>query len=215
MKTVSALLCVAFCLFVGLPESHAGSICSASPNLVANCGFETGDFTSWTLSGNDVPGELGNLYGVEFGADPIDGILPNSGSYQAYFADLVSNATTISQTIPTSVGTQYAVSWYLAQDTAPSTEYSNLFSASFGGVSLVSLTAMPVQGYTFYSYVAAPTSSSSVLSLTLGNGLGEFLLDDVTVTAAPEPAAWTLVLAGVLACIFGRKLIARGLHSQA
>jgi hypothetical protein len=54
-----------------------------------------------------------------------------------------------------------------------------------------------------------------VLSFTLGNGLGEFLLDDVTVTTTPEPAAWTLVLAGVLACIFGRKLIARGLHRQA
>ena len=40
--------------------------------------------------------------------------------------------------------------------------------------------------------------------MTLGNDLGEFLLDDVTVVAAPEPSTWTLALAGVfLASSFG------------
>jgi hypothetical protein len=210
MKTTCGLICAVFCLFLAVPQSKAGSICDAvSGNLVANCGFETGDFTGWILSGNDVPAELGNLYGVE-GTDPFDGISPHSGSYQAYIADLVANSTTLSETLTTIPGHEYLVSWYLAQDTAILAPYSNAFSVSFGPATLVSLTAVPVEGYTYYSSPATATSSSTTLSLTLGNDLGEFLLDDVTVSAVPEPAAWTLALGGVaLAFILHRIRLAR------
>jgi hypothetical protein len=206
MKTVSGLFCAAFCLFLSLPQARASSICTAiSGNLVTNCGFETGDSTGWTLTGNDVPLELNNLYGVE-GVDPIDGISPNSGSYQVYIADLDANATTLTETLGTVAGSAYVVSWYLAQDTAPVAPYSNLFSASFGGVTLVSLSAVPVEGYTKYTSAAVATSSSTVLSLTVADDLGEFLLDDVSVTLAPEPAAWALTLCGTtLAFIFRKK----------
>ncbi len=178
MRKTCGFLCVAFCLFLVVPQSKADpvSVCDAiAGNLVTNCGFETGDFTNWTLSGNDVSGELGNLYGVE-GTDPFDGFSPNSGSNQAYFADLVSNATTLQQIITTVANDTYTVSWFLLQDTTPGTgEGSNEFSASFGGTSLVSLSNVAVQGYTEYSYYVTATSSSSALDLTLGNGLGEFL----------------------------------------
>jgi hypothetical protein len=197
VKTAYGLFCVAFCLFLAAPRSEAASICGANPtNLVANCGFETGSFSGWILTGNDTPLELGNLYGVE-GLDPVDGISPNSGNYQAYVADLRSNATTLSQTLTTSVGVEYEVSWYLAQDTAVQLpNYSNAFSASFGGTTLVSLSAVPIEGYTYYSYFATATSSSTVLSLTLGNDLGEFLLDDVSASRVPEPASWMLAPGG-------------------
>jgi len=210
MKTFGGIFCVAFCLFLGIPQGRATSACGSIPNnLVGNCGFETGDFTDWTLAGRDVPLELNNLYGVE-GTDPVDNISPNSGLYQAYFGDLVANATTISQTIATILGDPYQVSWYLVQDTAIVAPYSNEFSASFGGIPLVSLTAMPVEGYTYYSYSVDATSSSSFLSLTLGNDLGEFLLDDISVIQTPEPSAWTLALAGVISvCIFRRRRVTR------
>src|SRR5580700_9508392 len=103
MKSLIALLCVGSCLTLVASRSQAtASICDAiAGNLVTNCGFETGDFTGWTLSGNDVPGALGNLYGVE-GTDPYPtpgGTAPQSGNNQAYFSDLVSNSTTLSQTV--------------------------------------------------------------------------------------------------------------------
>jgi hypothetical protein len=190
-----------------------GSLCDATVgNLVANCGFETGDFTAWTLSGNDVPMSEGVLYAVE-GTDPIDGIPPNSGSFQAFFADLVANATTLQQNIATKAGDTYKISWDLAQDTAAVAPYSNAFSASFGASSLVSLTAMPVQGYTAYSFSATATGASTGLDFVLGNDLGEYLLDDVTVVdttsaATPEPATWVLMaFAGAFGgLVAGRRL---------
>jgi hypothetical protein len=64
---------------------------------------------------------------------------------------------------------------------------------------------VPAEGYTKYTFSGVATGSASVLSLTFGNDLGEFLLDDVTV-AAPEPAAWSLVAGGaVLAFLLRRK----------
>jgi hypothetical protein len=218
MKTLSGLICASFILFAGLPQGRAGSVCDAvAGNLVTNCGFETGDFTGWTLSGNDVPGEAGNLYGVE-GLDPVDGISPNSGNYQAFFADLDSNATTLAQTLNTSITTDTAfVNFFLAQDTTPdsSAEGNNFLDVTFGSTTLVDVTGTPVQGYTEYSYAVtpgSPTSATTALSITLGNGLGEWLLDDVSVVVTPEPSAWTLALGGVLLGLgmFARNRMKRG-----
>jgi len=204
MKKYAASACIALCLFFAATQGNASTNCSSvAGNLVANCGFETGDFTGWTLSGNDVPSELNNLYGVE-GTDPIDGISPLDGSNQVFVADLDPNATTLSQTIATTATDDYTITFYLAQDTTPTTEYGNELLASFGGTSLVSLSDVAVEGYTKYSYTVAATSSSSVLDLTLGNDLGEFLLDDVSVVKdastppVPEPPAWTLMLTGIV-----------------
>jgi hypothetical protein len=210
MKNKSLALCFAFCLFVAMAPGLAyATPCGASSgNLVANCGFETGDFTGWTLSGNDVPNELGNLYGVE-GTDPLDGISPNSGSFHAFIADLDSNATTLAQTLHTKAGDLYDVSFYLAQDTTPSTQYSNELIVDFGATTLVSLNAMPVQGYTLYTFAVAATSTSTPISFTIGNGLGETLLDDVkvtdTVAPTPEPSTWSLFLLGGFVLLLAQK----------
>jgi MYXO-CTERM domain-containing protein len=197
MKNLCGFVCVAVCLFLCVPANAASACNSITGNLVANCGFETGSFSSWTLSGNDVPTELNNLYGVE-GTDPLDGISPHSGSDQAFFADLDANSTTMSQSIPTTVGGVYTVVFYLAQDTSITAPYSNDLSVSFGGNLFDSLTAIPVEGYTKYLFETTATSSSTLLSFKFGDDLGELLVDDISVTPTPEPPAWMLMLTGML-----------------
>ena len=203
MKATISTLCVGSWLALAATSSEAQSICDApAGNLAANCGFELGSFTDWTLTGNDVTsGLLGNLYGVEQGNDPIVGTAPNSGSFQAYFSDLVSNATTITQTISTVASDTYTVSFELAQQLEGPGTVNNSVAVSFGGTTLATLTNVGVEGYTLYSYTGTATSGSSVLSLKLGDDIGEFLLDDVTVTqnaaAVPNPSNAWLMLAGL------------------
>ena len=137
------------------------------------------------------------------GADPVDNILPNSGSYQAYFGTLDANPTTLSETLATTAGSTYDISWFLAQDTDPTSGgpgYGNEFAAAFGGTTLDSLTDVKVEGYTEYTFQAVATSSSTVLKFTLGNDLGQFLLDDaeVALVATPEPSSLALLASSLI-----------------
>ncbi len=207
MRALYKLL-VALVCFVGLQGLAKADLCDGGGNLVQNCAFQNADFGGWSLSGNDVPTEAGFLYGVE-GTDPFDGISPIGGSsYQAFFADLTSNPTTLSQTIATTAGIMYKISFYLAQDTAAVSPYSNTLDVAFGGTTLINTTDVGVEPYAMYSFTATATGSSTLLGITLGNDLGEFLVDDVSVQAeVPEPSALLLLLTALLAC--GRQMLWR------
>jgi hypothetical protein len=206
MRKFLTIFSISLCVLIASRPASAGtlSVCGGIlHNVVANCGFETGDFTSWNLSGNDVPVQAGLQYGVE-GIDPLDSIAPNSGNYQTFVADLVSNATTISQAIATNPNTSYLITWYFAQDTDPVAPYSNLLTVTFGGHTVFNGTGMGQQGYTMYSYFAPTASASTQLAFTIGNDLGQSFLDDVSVTPSPEPGTWLFAL-GAGAMLLGRK----------
>ena len=210
MRKLSIFLFAAFCLTGLSLGARADSLCDNTPhNLVTNCGFETGDFTGWTVTGNDVPGQEGNLYGVQgAGGDPY-GINPNSGSYDAFGADLDVNALTLSQNLSLAgPWGSYTVSFYLAQYTDPSLgggKYSNELNVSFGGTPFITDTAIANQGYTLYSFTTPDSSPSAELDITLGNDLGEFVLDDVSVVSTPEPAAWFLLVTAGALCVLAAK----------
>jgi transposase-like protein len=72
----------------------------ATADMVINGGFETGDFTGWALSGNT------DYTGVTTG-------IAHSGEYAAYFGPDGSLGY-LSQSLATTVGTRYELSFFLA-----------------------------------------------------------------------------------------------------
>jgi len=183
--------------FIALPL-YAASCTSGSPNLVNNCGFETGDFTSWTLSGHDsAPG----YYGIDYGVDAADA---QSGAYGAYLGGF-GGVLDLSQSLTTNPGTIYTVSFWLAQSPTPIAPYLNLFSVNFGASSLLSITQLPNGSFAQYSFNALASSSSTPLSFGVRDDIGYFSLDDISVTpvAVPEPSAIGLgILAALLRIVF-------------
>ena len=76
-----------------------------SSGLVLNGGFETGDFTGWTLAGGDPTDTF-----VDDGTD--SGIMPHSGGYTAALGSQDSLAY-LSQTLSTTSGVVYSLSLWL------------------------------------------------------------------------------------------------------
>jgi hypothetical protein len=210
MKTLATAATLAACL--ASSSALAGpSACDATyGNNVANCGFETGDFTGWTLTGSAFELAQTNNYG-------IDSYDPNSGTYDAFFANqgpVLGTASaagdiTLSQTLGLEVGRSYTVSFDLAQDTPVATGYTNFFSATFDAATLLSETAAPATGtggvdYVAYSYTVTALGADT-LAFAFQNDAGDWFLDDVTVTQIPEPAT-----VGVFAsALLGLALVAR------
>ena len=213
MKTQRMLSLVAAALVLAAASTTASAACGAG-NLVSNCGFETGDFTGWTLAGNDVPGELNNLYGVE-GTDPFplpDGTAPHGGDSQAFFADQFADPTTLSQAISTVAGTTYTVSFWMAQGLAGPGTVSDEMDASFGSGSFSSSDS-GATGYTLIQFTGVASSASTMLSVSFGTDIGEYVVDDFSVTApvstVPEPSMLSLMGFGALMLGLARRRAAK------
>jgi hypothetical protein len=191
------ILFVSGLVFCGswVSQASAASICDAVVgNAVANCGFETGDFTGWTLGKvTDNPG--GFYYGV-------DGFDANSGNYGAYmsqdFLDDGTGVVDLSETLALTPGT-YTVSYYLEQDTTPTPGYTHSFASTFGATVMQTLTPTVgtpgvVGAFTEYSFQETATGPSTVLQFSFENDDSFWSIDDISVTAAaPEPSTNILV----------------------
>jgi hypothetical protein len=206
-----------FCLLAlglwAVSQGKAASICdSTSGNIVTNCGFESGSFSGWSVTGN-LQGGIGGFY------VGVDDSHPNSGTYEAYFgatSDYSRNGTgnkygpptTLSQTVAALPGQYYEVSFYLdnngcsVADNPGCGDYYNYFDAYFDGVLLTKQFDLPYSGsYDEYVFVVPTTGGShpyntDFLQFDFTNDDDLFYFDDVTVTslgATPEPASLLLV----------------------
>jgi MYXO-CTERM domain-containing protein len=189
---ILALLCCAAPAF-----GSSVSICDGvSGNLVQNCGFETGNFSSWTVLNDD-----GNT-NVERNSFSPPGV--NSGVFFAALGNETTTPTIIEQTLADISGSTLTFSFYLASDGA-----ANDFTAAFDGKTLLSLPDAPAQGYQQYSYTVTATGSDTI-AFGIGDAVGFDGLDDVVVAqpqlqAAPEPSSLAFGAAAIGAIALVRR----------
>ena len=158
-----------------------GSVLVGQP-LVQNGGFETGDFTDWTLAGDAGNYDLVDNSGVY--------VASHSGSYVALLGEVNTQAY-LSQTLPTVPGQKYLLSLWLENSLAGSHSNPNEFSVSWNGSALYDKKNIGVINWTNMLFVVTASNSSTVLKIGGRNDNDYLGLDDVSVVPAVAPGIST------------------------
>jgi hypothetical protein len=163
--------------------------------LVQNGGFETGDFTGWSLTGSTTANFVGdatsvgvtNGYGRHRTITYYGSHYIHSGSYAAFLGEN-GDLATLSQTLTTVPGQAYILSFWLANPgefVNPPTP--SQFEVAWDGNTLFNQANMPVFSYTNMQYVVSAANWSVALVFNVRNDPDYFGLDDVSVTPIPAP----------------------------
>lgn len=164
-------------------------------NLVVNGGFEAGDLSGWTSNRYY---DVTDIYGVTEGSKAVE------------FAEGDYAGSTLEQTITTAVGTAYTVSFDW-KATHPDTSQNLNFSIQ-DAINVVSqLGELKVSGgytgsfnpsapYTHFSTTFVANSALTKISFTdtsFSSYQADQMIDNVSVTAVPEPETYAMLLAGL------------------
>jgi hypothetical protein len=155
------------------PPGPSAPTTMTGPNLLVNGGFETGNFNGWSLSGN-----------TGFTSVTNSPFYVHSGSFGAALGPIGSEGF-ISQTLATTAGKPYIVSFFLRSDGGT----PNRFLASWDGQTFFNQVNIPTNGpantWMPFAFTEVATDASTALQLGFRNDPGYLGLDDVAVVADP------------------------------
>jgi hypothetical protein len=154
--------------------------------LVGNGGFETGDFTDWTMAAETDPNFIDSVDATqELGSSSLPGVddslFVHSGIYGAFLGQ-TNSLGFLSQTLPTIPGQRYVVSFWLAN---PAQGTPNEFRATWNGSMLFDQVDMDQFAWTNLQFVVSATGTSTTLQFGFQNDQNAFGLDDISVQPVP------------------------------
>ena len=172
----------------------------AQANLVTNPGFES-SVTGWTFS----DGNGSDLRDVGTCESPC--VIANTGTWAGFKNLFDGGAGTISQSIATTIGTNYLIELFLADNSFE----TGTVTASFGSTLGVSVTGADTST-TYSGYSFTHTATSTLTDFIFGGTVtsGTFFIDDVSIdvspSAVPVPAAVWLFGTALIGLVgFGKR----------
>ncbi len=160
--------------------------------LVGNGGFETGDFTDWTVTGdtnNFIDSiDATDLYGSAALSGVNDSLFIHSGIYGAFLGQYGSLGY-LSQTVPTTAGQYYLLSFWLDN---PAVGTPNEFLVSWNGTTLFNALNMGEFAWTNMQFAVSATAAGTFLQFGFRNDVNAFGLDDISVQPLPAPVIETV-----------------------
>jgi hypothetical protein len=155
---------------------------------VGNGGFESGDLDQWELDGDPLA-EFADSIDSTFllGSPALPGVddsaFVHGGLYGAYIGE-TDRVGTLRQTLPTTAGRQYQISFWL---TNPTNGVPNEFHCNWGDQVLFSRTNLDAFPWSFQQFVARANGTSTVLEFSFRHEPAAFGLDDIQIRAIPVP----------------------------
>ena len=175
-----------------------GCILGAAPmaraSTILNGGFESATWADWTTT----LAPSGSILFV--------GSHAHSGRDAAWFGAIGGFDDQLSQIFPTDPGHYYWVDFWLAHSGGAR---GNDFTVSWNGTPLLALVDAGRFGYTEYRFHELATGPTAELLFSGRDLQNYYYLDDVAVTANPEPASLLLLGSGLAALVHSRRRAAR------
>lgn len=158
---------------------------------LVNGGFESGDFTGWTGTGDTT------FNGVQC---PGPGPAVHEGNCSAFFGPFLSVGGIAQSVDFGSAGVPWQLSFAFQSDGGSPSSLTVLF----GGSTLLSLADPQADAYTLYRFSGVSTGATQILAFGFFDPPGFLSLDAVSL-AVPEPSTMGLLAAGATALFVRRR----------